>query len=277
MHVLKAVLPLTFYLLAVPITAHAKELCTVVIDAAEGAVLHEEGADCDTRVTPASTTKIALAVMGFDSGFLKTPGSPVIEYQEGYVDWLGDLWRRPTNPKRWLKYSVVWYSQLLAHHLGQERLEQYASDFGFGNADFSGDPGKMNGLSRSWISSSLEISPREQTAFLEKLVNRKLAVKPSVYDNVFASMEKFAAEDGWTITGKTGAARPRKANGETDSERGYGWFVGWAKKDDQTVIFARLNQASPDTPSTEPNVPISHRARNALISELPQIIAAATD
>ncbi len=251
--------------------AHAATLCTIVIDAADGAVFVEEG-DCDTRVTPASTTKIALAVMGFDSGYLQTPNSPVLEFQEGYADWLGDVWKQPTDPTRWLKYSVVWYSQLLAHHLGQERLEHYAADFGFGNADFSGDPGKMNGLERAWISSSLKISPREQVRFLEKLVNRKLPVQSSTYDKVFESIEKFSASDGWAVSGKTGMAFPRKADGEFDSERGYGWFVGWATKGDRTIIFARLNQDDNEDQDTKAKGSPSWRARDAILSEIPHFV-----
>ncbi|MFX5793638.1 penicillin-binding transpeptidase domain-containing protein, partial [Acinetobacter baumannii] len=51
-------------------TAHARTLCTVIADAASGNVLMQEG-DCATRVTPASTFKIALSLMGFDAGILK--------------------------------------------------------------------------------------------------------------------------------------------------------------------------------------------------------------
>ena len=47
-------------------TAHAAEartICTVLADAGSGAVVMEQG-DCRTRVTPASTFKIALALAG---------------------------------------------------------------------------------------------------------------------------------------------------------------------------------------------------------------------
>jgi beta-lactamase class D len=56
-----------------------------------------------------------------------------------------------------MKHSVVWFSQQIAQYLGQGRLQQYATQFGYGNADFSGDSGKNNGLERAWISSSLKI------------------------------------------------------------------------------------------------------------------------
>ena len=140
--------------LAATVPLHARTLCTIVVDAHDGVTLVREGA-CEDRVTPASTFKLALAVMGFDGGFLKDATTPTLPFREGYPDWLGDIWRRDTNPTTWLEYSVVWYSQQIAKALGRARLEAYARDFSYGNGDFSGDAGKDNGLERAWISSSL--------------------------------------------------------------------------------------------------------------------------
>src|SRR5690606_31094243 len=134
--------------------ALAKSLCTIVLDARNGRTLLEEG-DCDIRATPASTFKIPLAVMGFDSGFLVDAHSPELPFKKGYPDWLGDVWRQPTDPARWIRHSVVWYSQRITEQLGEAELARYTTAFGYGNADTSGDPGKDNGLERSWISSSL--------------------------------------------------------------------------------------------------------------------------
>jgi beta-lactamase class D len=248
----------------VPVQAHAGTICTIVADASDGKVLLEEG-DCKTRVTPASTTKVALAVMGFDSGVLKDAHSPELPFKEGYADWMGDVWRQPTDPARWLKYSVVWYSQLLAHELGQERLEGYASALGFGNADFSGDPGKDNGLDRAWISSSLKISPEEQVAFLRKLVNRTLPVAPGVFEKVYEAVETTPLPNGMIVHGKTGSAFPRQADGSFDRTHPYGWFVGWAEQEGRTIIFARLDQAE------KKGAGGGKRVRERLLKELPAL------
>src|SRR3546814_13184943 len=53
--------------------AETATLCTAVADAATGEVIRQEGA-CDTSVTAASTFKIAISRMGYDSGFLKEIG-----------------------------------------------------------------------------------------------------------------------------------------------------------------------------------------------------------
>ena len=65
---------------------------------------------------------------------------------------------------------------MVAHTLGEQQLAEYALKFGFGNADFSSDPGKHNGLNRGWIGSSLKVSPFEQTVFLRRLVMHQLPV-----------------------------------------------------------------------------------------------------
>ncbi|KQN74413.1 class D beta-lactamase [Devosia sp. Leaf64] len=221
--------------------AEAKTLCTVVADARTGELLEENGV-CRTRVTPASTFKIPLAVMGYDAGFLSDITTPAIPFKEGYADWGGPEWQQTTDPTRWMKYSVVWYSQRITEALGVATLENYAAKFGYGNADFAGDPGKNNALERAWISSSLKISPVEQVAFLRNLVNRTLPVSTDAMDMTAAVLESSSTPNGWTVTGKTGSAFPRLADGTFDRAKGWGWFVGWAEKDGRTLVFARLNQ-----------------------------------
>lgn len=243
--------------------AAAKTLCTIVATP-DGRTVLEHG-DCASRVTPASTFKVALAVMGFDAGFLKGPHDPVLPFKEGYVAWRPE-WKQPTDPTRWLKYSVVWYSQQITHALGADKLHRYGTAFDYGNADFSGDPGQDNGLDRSWIASSLQISPREQAAFLSKLVAGTLPVSRAAMEMTRASVETREAEDGWTVHGKTGAAFPRRADGEFDRARGWGWYVGWAEKDGTTYVFARLTR---DEAANK--VPAGFRARDALLADWPEL------
>lgn len=220
--------------------ANAATLCTIVADASSGEILLEEG-DCRTRVTPASTFKIPLAVIGFDSGFLHDEDSPALPFRKGYADWGGREWTQSTTPKRWMKYSVVWYSQQITHALGKERLAAYTNAFGYGNSDWSGDKGKDNSLDRAWIGSSLKISPAEQIAFLRQLVNRQLPVSRSAMEKTDRVVERTTSS-GWTIAGKTGSAFPRKRDGSLDRARGWGWYVGWAQKEGRTLVFARLDQ-----------------------------------
>ncbi len=222
-------------------SAQAAMLCMVVADAESSVVLKEEG-DCRTRVTPASTFKVPLAVMGYDAGFLTDTTTPALPFKSGYADWGGAEWQQTTDPKRWMNYSVVWYSQRITEALGVAALEDYARRLGYGNADFAGDTGKNNALERAWISSSLKIAPVEQVAFMRNLVNRTLPVSEKAMEMTVAVLESWETPDGWTVAGKTGSAFPRLADGTLDRARGWGWFVGWAERDGRTLVFARLYQ-----------------------------------
>jgi beta-lactamase class D len=261
---------LSALMLCLPVAAEARTICTILANAANGKVLTEEG-DCKTRVTPASTFKIALALMGSDAGFILDAHTPTLPFHEGYPDFGGAEWKKPTDPLRWMKYSVVWYSQQITKALGAARLGAYAKSFGYGNADFSGDPGKNNGLERAWIISSLKISPQEQVAFLGKLANHRLPVRSQAFDLVDEIVEHRPVGDGWEAYGKTGMAFPRKADESFDEARAYGWFVGWAVKGEQTLVFARLIQDDRKEAGTAGN-----RARDAFLNELPKRASEAT-
>ena len=247
-------------------SAEAKTICTIVTDAKTSQTLVEEG-DCTTRVTPASTFKIALAVMGYDAGFLKDEHTPSLPFKKGYPDYGGDAWKQPTDPVRWLEYSVVWYSQQITQALGEKVLHEYAVKFGYGNADFSGDKGKNNGLQRAWIASSLKISPREQVQFLAKLNNRQLPVDRRAMDMTANIVEKTQIVDGWTVHGKTGMAYPHRSGDTFDREHPWGWFVGWAEKGNRTVVFARLVQ---DEKKMSGSAGV--RAKDSILTELPSLL-----
>ena len=243
----------------------ARTICTVIAETATGTALLAEGT-CDFRATPASTFKVALAVMAYDAGILKDARSPAWPFKPGYVDWGGAAWRQPTDPTTWMKHSVVWYSQQIAIRLGRDSLTRYGRALSYGNADFSGDPGQDNGLERSWIASSLEISPNEQVAFLARLVNRTLPVSRDAMDLTASIMEPRALAGGWTAHGKTGGAYPRRADGSFDRTRGWGWFVGWAEREGRRVAFARLDQDE----SARKGSP-GLRTRDAFIADWPRL------
>lgn len=60
----------------------------LLIDGKSGDKLVEIGTHIEERVTPCSTFKIALSLMGFDSEILKNENNPVWLYQEGYEEFL---------------------------------------------------------------------------------------------------------------------------------------------------------------------------------------------
>lgn len=255
------VLALAALFAASPAHAETKTICTIVVEAASGTVLRREG-DCARRAPPASTFKIPIALMGYDSGFLQDANAPVLPYRAGDPAW-NPAWKSPSDPAKWMKESVVWYSQRVTHALGKDRFATYTRAFGYGNRDTRGDPGKENGLDRAWLSSSLAISPDEQIAFLRKLLARELPVSPQAVEMTTALLDHGLRGDGWRVYGKTGSAPPRNADGTLNHARPWGWFVGWAVKGERRVVFATLTLAT-----TRPTAPSGPAARDALLRGL---------
>ena len=209
----------------------AMQGCFILTDLADGEILKEEG-DCDARMSPASSFKIPLSLMGFDSGILQTTTLPTWPYQEKYEAVL-ETQRQALNPTTWMQYSAVWYSQELTQKLGKEKFKTYMKSFEYGNQDISGDPGKNNGLTRSWLMSSLKISPREQIAFISKMLKNQFPVSQKAYTLTKEILFREELSHGWKLYGKTGTLI--KAGQHTG-----GWFVGWVNKGNQTLVFAQF-------------------------------------
>ena len=240
----------------------ASPMCTLIVDAVSGNPLVRNGTGCDTRVTPASTFKLAISAMGFDSGILVDAEKPSWPYRTGYPDWAGDAWRRDINPTTWIKSSVFWYSQQVAKELGQTRFEGYVKSFGYGNADVTAVSVQNPGSNGAWVMSSLQISPGEQIAFLRKLANGQLPISARALEMTARITLEDGPWDGWSVHGKTGTGSPGRDN-RYRADQAYGWYVGWATKSGQSLVFAHLIQ---DKGAQSPNAGL--RAREQLLQQL---------
>lgn len=184
------------------------------------------GPNLDERVSPCSTFKVALSLIGFDAGVLKDAENPVWEFQEGYDDFL-PVWRTPQCPRTWMKYSCIWYSQVLVAELGWERAAEYLALFGYGNETMS------EGV--AWVNGALEIAPREQVRFIQEMVAGRLPVSRHALEmtRTIAFLEELPG--GWHLFGKTGWS----GRGQGD-RREHGWFVGWVEREGDFYPFAYL-------------------------------------
>lgn len=208
---------------------NGKEGCFILYNTTEKKVVTEYNpTHCKERASPDSTFKIALSLMAFDQNLIT---------QDTVFKWNGEVnpyypqWNQNQTPKTWLTYSVVWVSQQLTPQLGMEKIQHYLKIFDYGNQDFSGDPGKDNGLTHAWLSSSLKISPEEQLRFLERLVNETLPVSSEAKTNTIENMYLETTPQGWQLFGKTGSGMDYITNMPE------GWFEGFIEKPDQTYIF----------------------------------------
>lgn len=238
-------LPLLISLLAVitftdkaEAAAQKPVTCTLILDAASGKDIHREGT-CDKRFSPASTFKVPLALMGYDAGILKDAHDPAWDWRPEFEAPKRD--HKTVDPTIWERDSVLWYSREVTRRLGREKFAAYVAKLGYGNQDISGDKGKDNGLTHSWLSSSLVISADEQARLIGQLLSDELALSKEAQALTRAIMPAFDAPGGWRVYGKTGSIWLRDKAGGFDRNRPIGWFVGWAEKRGRRIIFACLD------------------------------------
>ena len=180
-------------------------------------IIQQEG-DCNQRYAPCSTFKIALSLIGYDSGILIDEIHPLWSFKKGYPDFL-EVWKQDQTPKSWMKNSCV-------------------TRFNYGNMDLSGDKDKNNGLTNSWLSSSLEISSIEQIAFLGKLLNNTLPVSIQAHEMTKNILFVEELPGGWKLYGKTGSGVLLSPDRTRKLKIQHGWFIGWIEKDGRVIAFS---------------------------------------
>jgi|JI9StandDraft_1071089.scaffolds.fasta_scaffold04721_6 beta-lactamase class D len=192
-------------------------------------VITSLGSHLYEQISPCSTFKIPLSLMGYDAKVLEDEDSPIWDFQEGYEDWLL-AWQAPQSPLSWIKESCVWYSKLLCLELGLPTVENYITLFGYGNQAETCD--------LFWINSSLKISPKEQVVFLQKMLQGELPVSERAIAMTKKLLFKEELCEGWQLFGKTGWSGSEFTKDGKTLE--HGWFVGWLEKEDTFYPFAYL-------------------------------------
>lgn len=237
--------------------AQGREGCALVLDAKTGAVLFEAGgARCGKRFSPCSTFKLPLALMAFDQRVVTL---------DSRFKWDGKsrsmaTWNGDQTTVTWMRESVVWVSQQIAHRLGRPTMERYLGRFAYGNRDMSG------GLDRAWLGESLEISALEQVRFLARLWTGKLPLRAGVAEQVEGLLLRDEYPSGAVLLGKTGTGiNLRDARGRILQDRQIGWFVGCVKKGGRTVVFA-MNIT--DLQTRKPAGPLTRGLVKRLLGEL---------
>ncbi len=200
-------------------------------------VIAELGPNINKQMSPCSTFKIALSLMGYDAGVLKDETNPIWDFYEGYDDWL-EFWRAPQSPLSWMKYSCIWYSKVLSIELGLAKIQNYLISIEYGNQDASVglvDPGPLDPF---WVNSSIKISPKEQVAFIQKMIRAELPLSSHAIQMTKAILFKEKLSAGWKLFGKTGwSGSSITQDGKTLE---HSWFVGWIEKEDSFYPFAYL-------------------------------------
>lgn len=231
---------LSFFCLFVLPTALllANEENFVLLNGISNEIIIEIGPHTHERITPCSTFKIPLSLIGYDANILVDKNNPIWDFKEGYDVYL-DSWKTCQTPQSWMKNSCVWYSRLLTQQLGFKKLQEYVSSLHYGNEDLSG------GLTTAWLSSSLQISPHEQVIFLQNMIQEKFSISKKAIQVTKSLLFLDELTDGWQLFGKTGMGSVKNIDG---NKLEIGWFIGWIEKDNIFYPFAyniRGNKINP--------------------------------
>jgi len=198
-------------------------------DAARFDVLDPERAK--TRYLPASTFKIANALIALDGGTLRD--------QHEVFRWDGKpkmrrAWERDHALDSGMRESVVWMFQEIARRTGKARMREGLHRLAYGNEDIGG------GIDHFWLQGSLRISANEQVDFLRRLREGRLAVTPRSVRLVRNALvvERTPTYTLYAKSGTTGGARDPVA-----------WWIGWIERDATPAAYFALNYApGPRTP-----------------------------
>ena len=170
--------------------------------------------------------------MGFESGVLKTAHDPIWK-PEKPVTFLKYYHDGKQSPSSWMRWSMPWYSQILTKKIGMKKFSDYINRMNYGNMDLSGDAGQSNGLTDSWLSSSLKITPIQQIEFIEKLAKNELVFSKQSQAKTkdLIKLMEAGSWGGWNLHGKTGSSDFDKVNIRE------GYFVGFAEKNGSIISY----------------------------------------
>lgn len=200
-----------------------------------------------TEMIPASTFKIFNAMVALETGVIADDVAVLTwdGIQREYSDWNHD-----TNLRQAFKNSTVWFYQVLARKAGHERMQQFIDRVGYGNRQI----GTAKDIDRFWLQGPLQITPKEQIKFLQRLHQGDLPFSKRTMDLVKDIMVREQTPD-YTLRGKTGLLNSTKPE--------VGWFVGYLEQNKNVYFFATtIDMRTPEDLSSR--IKITQRSLKAL-------------
>jgi beta-lactamase class D len=196
-----------------------------------------------TAFPPASTFKIFNALVALETG--------VIQDDVAVLTWDGikreiPVWNQDTNLRQAFKNSTVWFYQVLARKIGHERMQDFINQVGYGNRQI----GTEEEIDQFWLGKSLQITPRQEIEFLQRLERGDLPFSQRTLDLVKDIMIVERTPD-YVLRGKTGWVN------------NVGWFVGYLEQNDQVYFFA-TNIEMQDVSTAAKRIELTRRSLTAL-------------
>ena len=186
-------------------------------------VVQYNSALANKNLSPCSTFKIVIGLIGLETGVIKDENTP--EKWDG-VKQENEVWNKDYNLKAAMDESVNWYFNRVTKKVGEKEIAKYLRLLHYGNEDIS------SGLDNFWMGTkgSLRITPSQQVDFLEKLYAEKLPLSVRS-QQIVKRILKVDENNNGTLYGKTG----------TDSKDGKmvaGWFAGFIESKKGNGVFA---------------------------------------
>jgi len=182
------------------------------------------------RFLPASTFKVANALIGLETG--------AIADEHEVFAWDGKpklrtAWERDQTLASGMRDSTVWMFQEVARRVGKVRMREWLERLEYGNASIAG------GIDHFWLQGGLRISAYEQVRFLHRLAEGRLPATQRAQRLVREAMvvERTRESTLYAKTGNTGHPRDPVA-----------WWLGWVERKGKPVAYFAMNYAP--TPAT---------------------------
>jgi len=192
----------------------------VLYDASSGNFIGHEQKRAKLRFVPASTFKILNSLIGLSAEAVQSVDE-VIPY--GGEEQPFEVWEKDMGLREAIAISNVPIYQELARRVGLERMQEYVTNIGYGNAHIG------SSVDTFWLEGPLKISAQEQAVFLASLAQGILPITDDIQESA-REIVLLEQGDNWQLYGKTGW--------ENAPETGVGWWVGWVVKDDHIYSFA---------------------------------------
>ena len=208
----------------------------VLLDERRGELRGTNRTRAEQRISPASTFKIANALIGLSLGAARSVDE-VIPYTGDANPFMRE-WLEPMGLRGAMKVSNVPLYQELARRIGLQRMREAIARLGYGNQQIG------TNVTTFWLRGPLAISAVEQTRFLSSVAHRTLPF-PDQAQRQVAEITRVDSGPGWSLHAKTGWQNAPGA--------GVGWWVGWVQRGKQITPFA-LNIAmagAADAPKRE--------------------------
>ena len=202
--------------------------CFTMLNNTDGGVRVYNMALDTTRFTPASTFKMANALISLETG-IATDENMTIPW-DGVVRANKD-WNKTLTLTEAFKVSSVPYFQELARRIGKDTMQHWVDSLAYGNKNIQGP------IDSFWLNNQLKISPDEQLGFLKKLYFDQFPFRKTVHQSV---RDMMLQEDNtlYKLSYKTGW-------GFDEQKNNIGWVAGWIEENRHVYFFVTLVK-SPD-------------------------------